>query len=85
MRAAGAGLTLQLAKDVAAHLAARGYDPAVGARLLRRTVTEELEDALSDRLLTGELRRGDHVRVFVEEGRLSFQRDSEATKEAGQG
>ena len=84
-RAAGAGLTLWLAKDVAAHLAARGYDPAVGARLLRRTVTEELEDALSDRLLTGELRRGDHVRVFVEEGRLSFQRDPEATKEAEQG
>ena len=47
-------------------LAERGYDPALGARPLRRTIQREVEDALSEKILFGELRPGQIVVVDVE-------------------
>lgn len=44
-------------------LAQRGYDPLLGARPLRRTIQREIEDALSERILFGELKAGDIVVV----------------------
>ena len=51
------------AKDL---LAARGYDPLLGARPLRRTIQREIEDALSERILFGELKAGEIVVVDAE-------------------
>jgi ATP-dependent Clp protease ATP-binding subunit ClpC len=48
------------AKDL---LAARGYDPVLGARPLRRTIQREIEDSLSEKILFGELRAGQIVIV----------------------
>ena len=47
-------------------LAARGYDPLLGARPLRRTIQREIEDALSERILFGELKAGEIIVVDVE-------------------
>ena len=47
-------------------LATRGYDPAMGARPLRRTIQREIEDQLSEKILFGELHAGDIVVVDVE-------------------
>ncbi|CAB4533525.1 MAG: AAA domain-containing protein [Actinobacteria bacterium] len=47
-------------------LAARGYDPLMGARPLRRTIQREIEDALSERILFGELKAGEIIVVDVE-------------------
>jgi len=47
-------------------LAQRGYDPVLGARPLRRTIQREIEDALSERILYGELKAGDLITVGVE-------------------
>ncbi|HSO03052.1 MAG TPA: hypothetical protein VLQ92_01120, partial [Candidatus Limnocylindrales bacterium] len=47
-------------------LAERGYDPAMGARPLRRTIQREVEDALSEKILFGDLRPGQIVVVDVE-------------------
>ena len=47
-------------------LATRGYDPAMGARPLRRTIQREIEDQLSEKILFGELHSGDIVVVDVE-------------------
>ncbi|GAB3528958.1 ATP-dependent Clp protease ATP-binding subunit [Arthrobacter monumenti] len=47
-------------------LATRGYDPAMGARPLRRTIQREVEDQLSEKILFGELKAGDVVVVDVE-------------------
>jgi ATP-dependent Clp protease ATP-binding subunit ClpC len=58
------GLELtQPAKDL---LATRGYDPVLGARPLRRTIQREIEDALSEKILYGELTAGEIVLVDVE-------------------
>jgi ATP-dependent Clp protease ATP-binding subunit ClpC len=51
------------AKDL---LAEKGYDPVLGARPLRRTIQREIEDALSEKILFGELRPGTIVVVDVE-------------------
>jgi ATP-dependent Clp protease ATP-binding subunit ClpC len=51
------------AKDL---LADRGYDPLLGARPLRRTIQREIEDALSERILFGELKAGEIIVVDVE-------------------
>ncbi|MSO42808.1 MAG: NDP-hexose 4-ketoreductase, partial [Candidatus Planktophila sp.] len=51
------------AKDL---LALRGYDPLLGARPLRRTIQREIEDALSERILFGELKAGEIIVVDVE-------------------
>ncbi|WP_427016124.1 ATP-dependent Clp protease ATP-binding subunit [Pseudarthrobacter sp. P1] len=47
-------------------LATRGYDPAMGARPLRRTIQREIEDQLSEKILFGELKAGDIVAVDVD-------------------
>ncbi|WP_062209914.1 ATP-dependent Clp protease ATP-binding subunit [Demequina oxidasica] len=46
-------------------LAVKGYDPVLGARPLRRALQRELEDALSEKILFGELTAGQIVRVDV--------------------
>src|ERR1700720_2704317 len=51
------------AKDL---LSARGYDPVLGARPLRRTIQREIEDSLSEKILFGELRPGQIVIGDVE-------------------
>jgi len=51
------------AKDL---LAQRGYDPLLGARPLRRTIQREIEDALSERILFGELKAGEIIVVDAE-------------------
>jgi ATP-dependent Clp protease ATP-binding subunit ClpC len=53
----------QAAKDL---LAVRGFDPVLGARPLRRTVQREIEDALAEKMLYGEVGPGQLVLVDVE-------------------
>jgi len=48
-------------------LAHKGYDPAFGARPLRRLVEKEISSVLSDEILFGRLARGGQVRVSVGE------------------
>ncbi len=62
-RLKGKGITFDLTPDASRWLAAEGFDPEYGARPLRRAVQRHLENALSKRILTGELREGDHVVV----------------------
>jgi ATP-dependent Clp protease ATP-binding subunit ClpC len=68
---------LELRPDAKRVLASRGYDPVLGARPLRRTIQREIEDALSEKILYGELRAGQLVVVDVEgegaEARFTFQ------------
>ena len=51
-------------------LANEGYDPEFGARPLRRLVQTQVEDRLSDAVLSGRFKPGDTVVIDVEEGNL---------------
>jgi len=57
---------LELTPAAKALLAKKGYDPSLGARPLRRTIQREIEDALSERILYGELLAGQIVVVDTE-------------------
>ena len=60
---------LELTPAAKALLAKKGYDPVLGARPLRRTIQREIEDALSEKILFGELDAGQIVVVDVAPGR----------------
>jgi ATP-dependent Clp protease ATP-binding subunit ClpC len=49
-----------------------GFDPALGARPLRRAIQRELEDRLSEKILEGALVAGDHVHVDLADGEFVF-------------
>jgi ATP-dependent Clp protease ATP-binding subunit ClpC len=57
---------LELRPAAKALLAERGYDPVLGARPLRRTIQRSIEDALSEKILFGDLKAGQIVSVDVE-------------------
>jgi ATP-dependent Clp protease ATP-binding subunit ClpB len=57
-----------LTLDAAARnwLAAKGWDPAYGARPLKRVIQRNLQDPLAEMILAGEVRDGDRVAISVE-------------------
>jgi ATP-dependent Clp protease ATP-binding subunit ClpB len=62
------------AKDL---LIAEGYDPTYGARPLKRVIQRRVLDPLAVRVLEGELREGQHVRIDASGGELIFGRAPE--------
>jgi ATP-dependent Clp protease ATP-binding subunit ClpB len=56
-------ITISLTDAAKGHLAEVGYDPAYGARPLKRTIQKELETALAKKLLSGEIHDGSAVTV----------------------
>ncbi|MGN6245821.1 MAG: AAA family ATPase, partial [Motilibacteraceae bacterium] len=59
-------MAIELTQPAKELLATKGYDPVLGARPLRRTIQREIEDALSEKILFGELQPGQIVVVDVE-------------------
>ncbi|RDB45066.1 ATP-dependent Clp protease ATP-binding subunit [Tsukamurella tyrosinosolvens] len=57
---------LEVSDQAKSLLAKRGFDPVLGARPLRRTIQREIEDALSEKILFGEIAAGQIVEVDVE-------------------
>ncbi|SNY64054.1 ATP-dependent Clp protease ATP-binding subunit [Paractinoplanes atraurantiacus] len=63
---------LELTDKAKKYLAEKGFDPALGARPLRRTIQRDLEDPLSEQILFNELRPGQTVVVDCEDDKLVF-------------
>lgn len=59
-------ITLTATDEAVDLLAELGYDPDMGARPLRRVIQQRVEDQLSDALLSGEFKQGDHVVIDIE-------------------
>ncbi|MCX5971146.1 MAG: ATP-dependent Clp protease ATP-binding subunit, partial [Coprothermobacterota bacterium] len=66
------GISLQLTERARQLLAKRGYDPANGARPLRRTIQKLVENPLSEKILEGQFTFGDLVIVDLENEELVF-------------
>ena len=56
-------LSIELTDAAKELLAERGFDPVLGARPLRRAVQRDIEDALSEKILFGEIASGSHILV----------------------
>ena len=65
-----------------AFLAKEGFDPAYGARPLRRAIQKHIEDRLSEELLTGNVKKGDLLTIDEEDGKLSVVTTGEYSKNA---
>jgi ATP-dependent Clp protease ATP-binding subunit ClpA len=65
-------VAIALTPEARAWLAARGYDPAYGARPLSRVVQREVRDPLTDEILFGQLEHGGTVTIRVDGDRLAF-------------
>ncbi len=55
-------------------LAERGFDPAYGARPLKRLIQKEIQDQLALRLLQGEFADGDRIEADAGDGGLVFRK-----------
>ena len=67
-RLAARRLVLEVSDSAKSWLADRGYDPAYGARPLRRLIQQAIGDRLAKKLLAGEICDGDTVHVDVADG-----------------
>ena len=77
---------ITLTLDAAARdwLAAKGWDPAYGARPLKRVIQRNLQDPLAEMILAGEIRDGDRVAMSVEGNVLTFNGKAPQTAEIAQ-
>ncbi len=69
-RLAAKSIGLQLTPATKRHLIEKGYDTKNGARPLRRTIEDELETLLADKILGGELDKGDIAKVDCQKKKL---------------
>ena len=78
-------IDIELSDEAVEWLANRGYDPAYGARPLKRVIQSTLQDQLAEKILMGEIHDGMIVKVSVSADRLHLSgkaRESEPQKTA---
>ena len=63
-------VALEITDAAREYLGEKGFDPVLGARPLRRVIQNEVEDTLSDELLSGRLNDGDIAVVDVEDDKI---------------
>jgi ATP-dependent Clp protease ATP-binding subunit ClpB len=78
-RLAERGLRIELTDAAKETLAEAGWDPAFGARPLKRAIQRLVENPLALRLLEGEFGEGDAIRVDAQNGELVFERAQETS------
>jgi len=65
-------ITLEITEAAKAHLGENGFDPVLGARPLRRLIQDEIEDSLSDEVLSRRLVSGDVAMIDFEDGAIKI-------------
>ena len=65
-------ISIELDKDAKDYIVSKGYDSKYGARPLRRTIQNEIENVLAEKILEGEVKNGSKVLVSCKDGKLSF-------------
>jgi ATP-dependent Clp protease ATP-binding subunit ClpB len=66
-------ITLELDDEARAFLADKGYDPAYGARPLKRAVQKYVQDPLAEQILQGNFPDGSTIKAFAGSDRLNFK------------
>jgi len=65
-------IRLNAGDDVKEFLVEKGYDEKYGARPLKRTIQQMVEDKLAEAVLEGRVREGDSVKILLKDGQLKF-------------
>ncbi|HIP86569.1 MAG TPA: ATP-dependent Clp protease ATP-binding subunit, partial [Aquifex sp.] len=71
-RLADRNMKIELTEEAKRELARRGYDPAFGARPLRRTLQKYIETPLADYILEGKFGEGDTIVVDYDKEKKEF-------------
>ena len=66
-------IVLKIDEDATDWLAEKGYDPAYGARPLKRVIQKQVQDPLAEKILLGEILDGSTVRITAGSDRLNFK------------
>jgi ATP-dependent Clp protease ATP-binding subunit ClpB len=77
-------ITLTLDSAARDWLAAKGWDPAYGARPLKRVIQRNVQDPLAEMILAGDIKDGDHVALSAEGNVLTFNGKARQTAEIAQ-
>ncbi|MGW8161933.1 MAG: ATP-dependent Clp protease ATP-binding subunit ClpA, partial [Desulfobulbales bacterium] len=72
-------VTITITPTARRWLATEGYDPAYGARPLRRLIMKEIGDRLTEEILFGSLTRGGEVKIGNRHGKMTFRFPEKAT------
>ena len=67
-------LTLTYSDEAVAYLAETGFDPAFGARPLKRLIVHTVENLLGKKIVSGEIKSGETVRVVLKNGAIDIER-----------
>ena len=65
-------LDLEVSQEALDHLSAAGFDPIYGARPLKRTIQQQLENPLAQALLNGQFKPGEVIKVNWKDDRIQF-------------
>jgi len=69
-------MVLELDEAARDSLGEAGFDPVYGARPLKRAIQQQIENPLAQQILAGSFLPGDHIRVGVAKGTLTFAKRS---------
>ena len=72
-RSRGAGVEFSFTEEAARLIAEKGYDEVYGARPLRRLIVTEVEDVLSEKIISGEITDSGKIELYAENGELRFR------------
>ena len=65
-------ISIELDDEAKKYIVEKGYDEKYGARPLRRTIQNEIEDNIAEKILEGQIKEGNKVKVSVKDGTLDF-------------
>ena len=65
-------ITLTASDEAVAHLAEAGFDPAFGARPLKRLIVHTVENLLGRKIVAGEIKNGDKIEVVLNNGAVDI-------------
>ncbi|MBT5737897.1 MAG: hypothetical protein HOI29_04915, partial [Planctomycetes bacterium] len=66
------GIELEVSDEANEFLIEKGYNPDFGARPLRRSIQQHVEDTLAEELLRGHLKDGSRMRMEIIDGEVFF-------------
>jgi len=67
------GITVGLMETAKEFLLKKGYDATMGARPMRRTIQAYIEDPVSEKIISGEIKPGDIIEITSENDELHFE------------
>lgn len=68
-------ITLTASDDAVAYLASAGFDPAFGARPLKRLIVHTVENILGKKIVAGEIGSGTKVKVVLKDGNIEVEQE----------